>query len=261
MTAFKSFILVAGCLLAPASATQAATIVGLVDGDTLVMFDSENPTVSSVAEVNGVESLVGIDLRPADQRLYGVTPEATIVTLDAASGMATPGVTLGRNLPEGVGAIVDFNPAADKLRFMGTDGTNLRADVDSGAVTVDGSLAFEEKDMHAGETPAIVAAAYVNSYGKPEKTAMYDIDATIVALIQQVSPNDGVLAAIGKLGIEAAESYAFDVQTDAAGNDTAWLAADGMLYRVDLETGKATAVGAIEGLPGTLMDIAVMPAM
>lgn len=261
MPSLKPLLLGATCFLATGAAAQAATLVGLVDGKTLVTIDTESLQVTGVAELSGADSLVGIDLRPSNKMLYGVTPDATIVTLDHATGMATPGVTLEQNLPAGVDAIVDFNPAADKLRFMGTDGTNLRADVDSGAVTVDGSLAFEGSDMHAGETPAIVAAAYINSYGKPEKTAMYDIDATIVALIQQVSPNDGVLKAIGKLGIDAAESYAFDVQTDADGANTAWLAAGGMLYWVDLETGMANPVGAIEGLPGTLTDITAMPAM
>ncbi len=261
MSLFKPMLLAASALLASSAAAQAATLVGLVDGKTLVVFDSETLTVTSVAELSGADSLVGIDVRPSNKTLYGVTPDATVVTLDAASGKATPGVTLEQNLPAGVGAIVDFNPAADKLRFMGTDGTNLRADVDSGKVTVDGSLAFEGKDMHAGEAPAIVAAAYINSYGKPEKTAMYDIDATIVALIQQVSPNDGVLAAIGKLGIAAADDYAFDVESGADGSNTAWLAAGGTLYWVDLATGKATAKGAIEGLPGSLTDIAVLPAM
>ena len=59
-----------------------------------------------------------------------------------------------------------------------TGTTNHRVNVETGEVTVDGGLAFEANDMHAGEAPAIVAAAYINSYGKPETTAMFDIDAT-----------------------------------------------------------------------------------
>jgi hypothetical protein len=35
-----------------------------------------------------------------------------------------------------------------------------------------------------------------------------------------------------------------------------WLAANGALYSVDLKTGKASMVGKIEGLSGTLGDIA-----
>jgi hypothetical protein len=157
--------------------------------------------------------------------------------------------------------VVDFNPAADRLRFM-TGTTNHRVHPDTGAVTVDGALAFEDGDMHKGETPNIVAAAYTNSTGKPEKTAMYNIDATIGALIQQTKPNDGTLKAIGKLGLkEMPANYAFDIQGEEGGKNTAYLAAGKMLYTVDLETGAATEIGSITGAEGELRDITVLPAM
>lgn len=253
--------LAAGTVLGFAASANAAMVVGLVDGGTLVMFDTMKPTVAKTMKVTGTGPLLGIDVRPSNGMLYGVATDGTVVTIDPATGMAKMVSKLDKMPPASASAtaIVDFNPAADKLRFMGMDGTNLRADVDTGKVTTDGKLAFRSEDMHAGEKPAIAAAAYTNSYGKPAKTAMYDIDATIVALIQQVSPNDGTLAAVGKLGIDAARTYALDIQTNAQGRNTAWLAAGDMLYTVDLETGKATGVGVIGGLPGALTDIAVMP--
>ena len=239
--------LAAGTVLGFAASANAAMVVGLVDGGTLVMFDTMKPTVAKTMKVTGTGPLLGIDVRPSNGMLYGVATDGTVVTIDPATGMAKMVSKLDK-MPASASAtaIVDFNPAADKLRFMGMDGTNLRADVDTGKVTTDGKLAFRSE-------------AYTNSYGKPAKTAMYDIDATIVALIQQVSPNDGTLAAVGKLGIDAAQTYALDIQTNAQGRNTAWLAADDMLYTVDLETGKATGVGVIGGLPGALTDIAVMP--
>jgi hypothetical protein len=90
---------------------------------------------------------------------------------------------------------------------------------------------------------------------------MYDIDATITALIHQVSPNEGTLKAIGKLGISPAKAYALDVATTADGKNTAWLVADNALYSVDLMTGKATASGKVEGASGPIRDIAVLPKM
>lgn len=117
----------------------------------------------------------------------------------------------------------DFNPMSDRLRLMAADGTNFRVNPHDGAVTVDGSLAYEDAEMNAGETPAIVAAAYINSIGKPEATAMYDIDATMVGLVQQISPNDGTLAAIGKLGIDGASNYAFDIASTEDLTSTAYL--------------------------------------
>ena len=63
-------------------------------------------------------------------------------------------------LPAGAMATVDFNPAADRLRIIGSDGTNLRANVDDGKVTKDGQLKFADSDMHKGKTPKVVAGAY-----------------------------------------------------------------------------------------------------
>lgn len=263
MTATSPFALRTALVLAAfgatAAAAHAAPAVGLVGGTTLVMFDTETRAVSGTMEVTGVDGLAGIDVRPADMMLYGVSLAGEVVTIDTASGAATVKSTLSEKLSSYEGAIVDFNPMADRLRLMGTDGTNHRVNVDDGMVTVDGSLAFEEADMHAGETPAIVAAAYINSIGKPEATAMYDIDATIVALIQQVSPNDGTLAAIGKLGIDGGSSYAFDIQATEDLTNTAYLVVDNGLYTVDLETGAAESWGAIEGVDGMISDIAILP--
>ncbi len=240
-----------------ATSAYAAPAVGLVDGTTLVMFDTETRAVSGTMEVSGVDGLAGIDVRPADKMLYGVTLSGEVVTIDTASGEATVKSTLSEKLPSYEGAIVDFNPMADRLRLMGTDGTNHRVNVDDGAVTVDGSLAYEAGDMHEGETPAIVAAAYINSIGKPEATAMYDIDATIAALIQQVSPNDGTLKAIGKLGVEGS-TYAFDIASTEDLTNTAYLVVDNTLHTVNLETGAAEAWGAIEGVEGNITDIAIL---
>ena len=260
-TTAAGLIAVAGFATLTAAAA-AAPALGLTGDRTLVMFDTAKPDVTKSMDVAGVDRLLGIDVRPATGEIIGVTTDGTIVVIDPASGAATKKSKMDVMLPVTGNApvIVDFNPVADRLRFM--SGTvNHRVDVDSGKVTVDGPLAFEAKDMHANEKPAIVAAAYTNSAGKPQSTAMYDIDATIVALIRQVSPNDGTLAAVGKLGIDKAESYAFDVQTTADGTNTAWLAAGGKLYTVNLESGKAEPKGEITGARGALRDIAIRPAM
>jgi hypothetical protein len=154
---------------------------------------------------------------------------------------------------------VDFNPAADRLRIIGSDGTNLRANVDDGKVTVDGMLAFNEGDMHKGETPKIVAGAYTNSMKGAKETTLYDVDATIGALVKQAPPNDGKLSAVGKFGIQA-KSYALDIVTTGDKND-AFLMADDTLYSVSLETGKATMIKKIAGVTGAVREIAVMPGM
>lgn len=260
-TLLATAALLASTSLAHADARGALMAVGLSGEKTLHMIDSSTATVTASMDVKGVDGLLGIDLRPATGQLIGVSTNFDIVEIDPKTGMATKISTMDKALPiaDGAPVIVDFNPKANKLRFMsGT--TNHRVDIESGAVTVDGSLAFEGSDMHAGEAPNIVAAAYTNSFGMPDGTAMFDIDATIVALIQQVSPNDGTLSAIGKLGVDGQPSYAFDIATESDGTNTAWLAAGGMLHTVSLENGKVGESWELKGASAALRDITFMTA-
>ncbi|UXS04828.1 DUF4394 domain-containing protein [Agrobacterium tumefaciens] len=263
MNTFR-FALIAStaALTLSAAAASAAPVLGLTGDKTLVMFDTEKPAVSKTMDVTGVDKLVGIDFRPGNKTVVGVTPDHRIVTIDLASGAATEVAKMDKMLTvTDAPVVVDFNPMADRLRFM-TGTTNHRVHPDTGAVTVDGSLAYEDGDMHKGETPVIVAAAYTNSIGKPEKTAMYNIDAKIGALIQQTKPNDGTLKAIGKLGIkDMPATYAFDVQGLDGGKNTAYLIANKTLYTVNLESGAATEVGAVSGLETDIRDITILPAM
>lgn len=248
------------CFLASLTAAAAAPSVGLVGDKTLVFFDTDARSVTETKEVSGIDRLLGIDVRSSNGALIGVTADFTVVEIDPSTGAAKTISTMDTPLPaDGQSVVVDFNPAADKLRFM-AGGVNHRVDVDTGKVTVDGALAFEAGDMHAGEKPSVVAAAYTNSNGKPEKTAMYDIDATIVALIRQTSPNEGKLAAVGKLDLSnPASNFAFDIQTDPDMTNTAWLINGSTLYTVDLETGKATMTGEVSNAGGEIRDLAVLP--
>jgi hypothetical protein len=49
---------------------------------------------------------------------------------------------------------------------------------------------------------------------------------------------------------------AFNIVSTGEDKNDAWLVAGGALYSVDLKSGKATMAGKIEGLSGTLSDIA-----
>jgi hypothetical protein len=253
----KKLVLAAAASLLALSA-HAAPVAGLTGDKTIVWFDTEKPEITKTVEVTGVDRLLGIDLRPGDNKVYGVAADGTIVTIDLESGASTAGAKLSTMLPDGVSASVDFNPMADRLRIMGSDGTNLRAHPDTGEVTTDGALNFEAGDANAEAKPNIVATAYINSHGKPEKTAMYDIGAD-GTFIQQTAPNDGTLKTIGALGVTS-DTYAFDVQTTADGTNTAWLVAGDALYTVDIQTGAATKKADLTGSPGPLRDITVLPA-
>jgi sugar lactone lactonase YvrE len=242
-----------------AGAAQAQTVAALVGDDTLAMVDVKAAKVTKSMKISGASGkIVGIDVRPADGMLYALAVDGTLYTVDA-TGKATQKSKLEKTLADGVMGTVDFNPVADRLRVIGSDGTNLRVNVDDGKVTTDGKLAFAEKDMHKGEMPKIVAGAYTNSMKGAKETVLFDIDATIGALIKQTPPNDGVLNAVGKFGVTTS-SYAFDIATMGDKNEGYLMAGD-TLYTVSLETGKATMVTKIAGVTGAVRDIAVMPAM
>ena len=262
MTPCKCTLLASILLAASAATATAAPILGLSGDKTLVMFDSAKPDVTKSMDVSGVDKLVGIDYRPGTKTVVGVTSDGTIVTIDLASGAATPVGKMDKPLPMADAAVVvDFNPMADRLRFM-TGTTNHRVHPDTGAVTVDGTLAFEEGDANKGATPKIAAAAYTNSFGKPEATQMFNVDTGLGALLQQTKPNDGTLKTIGTLGLASMPANAaFDIQATSDAVNTAWLVAGDKLYTVNLETGAATEAGAITGAPGSITDIAVLPAM
>jgi hypothetical protein len=239
-------------------AQAAGWVIGLVDGKSIVTIDPATRKVASKVDVKGAGTLLGIDVRPADGMLYGVTGDGSIVTIDIKSGQATEKSKLSDMLKAGVTATVDFNPVADRLRVMGSDGTSLRVNVDDGKATVDGSHKFKDGDPNAGKTPKVVAGAYTNSWKGTKATGLYNIDATTSSLVMQAPPNDGVLNTVGSLGIAVSGPVAFNIVALGEERNDAWLAAGGALYSVDLKTGKATMAGKIEGLSGMLTDIAWM---
>lgn len=248
--------------MAIASAAVAAPAVGLVDDRTLVWFETTTGEVMNMVDVDGVERLHGIDVRPADGMLYGVAGNGALVTIDLDTGMATEGEMLSEMLPEGVTASVNFNPVADRLRVMGSDGTNLRINVDTGETLVDGSLHFDDGDMNADAEPNVVATAYTNGVPMetPETTSMWDVDASLGALLRQTAPNDGTLATIGMLGVDA-DHYAIDFEVRGMDDNVLWMVAGNGIYTVDIETGEAVMEAELDGVEGTVRDIAILPAM
>lgn len=246
-------------LMSPIAAT-AGEFVTLSNDATLTVFDSASRKALRTINVSGVKGkLAGIDVRPADNMLYGLLEDGTVVTIDAKTGAATMKSKLETMLSKGVVATVDFNPAADRLRIIGTDGTNLRANVDDGKVTVDKKLNFAEADGNKGKNAMIVAGAYSNSYKGTKETALYDIDGALGVMARQAPPNDGVLNTMGSLGLKSKVS-AFDIASDGNGGNTGWLVAGGALYQVDIASAKTTMVGPLK-TKGAIRDIAVLPAM
>lgn len=232
-------------------AAQAQTIAALTGDATLVHIDAQTRRATKTVAITGADApIAGIDVRPADGQLYALTYSGAVFTIDPATGAATRKSQL-RKPPPANGAVVDFNPVANRLRIIGFDGINLRANVDDGTVTTDKPL-----NIAGGETPRVIAGAYTNSKAGATETTLFDIDAS-GNFLRQAPPNDGVLNKVGALGAAPAV-IAFDIVTTDTGN--AGLAiAGGALHQINLETGAATSQGALRGVRGTVRDIAILP--
>ncbi|HKQ76224.1 MAG TPA: DUF4394 domain-containing protein [Blastocatellia bacterium] len=240
-----------------------ATMFAVTINNTLLNFNPGTPgVINSARFITGLaqsESVVGIDFRPADGRLYALTSASRIYTINTTNGVATPvGAAPFTPALNGVNFGVDFNPVPDRIRVVSDADQNLRLNPNNGAVAgVDGTLAFAAGDANAGQNPNIVGAAYTNNFAGSTTTTLYGIDSNLDTLVTQgsiggapVSPNTGQLFSIGKLNVNTTGLVGFDIApvTNAA---FASLTLEGsrasQLYTINLASGAATLVGAIGG--------------
>jgi len=221
-------------------------LVALTDGNTLVSFDSNNPGASQFTNITGVEgTLLGIDTRPANGSIYGISTANNIYTIDPDSGEATYVSTLDTSFDGGTISGFDFNPVADRLRLVGDNDQDFRINVDTGEVTVDGTLAFAEGDINEGVNPNVTAAAYINSFDGTETTQLYDIDTILNSLVLQDPPNDGTLVTVGDLGIDFDTLGGLEIVSFVEGDNAAFAVSNTRLYSIDLDTGAAKDLGAV----------------
>ena len=222
-------------------------LVALGEDNTLVRFNSANPGDGNVWQAKGVDgTLLGIDVRPATGKLYGLSDAGKLYTINLSTRRATYVSTLSEPFESGALSGVDFNPVADRLRLTGTNGQNFRVDVDTGTVTLDGELAFAESDANAAATPAVTASAYTNSTREtPTVTALYNLDVALDVLLEQNPPNDGTLLTVGSVGFDVAEVAGFDIATGDDGSNAGYALSGSSLYLIDTEAGASTLIGTL----------------
>ena len=244
-----------------ANMEHAVALVAQDDGtaNALVPVDLESGEIwtdkaSRIDGVSGESLLVGIDYRPSDEMLYALDENGTLYTIEMPSkaGKSVSASSVGSadypdtDLIDGVG--FDFNPVADAIRVVTTDGDSFVTSADDGSIVrQDPDAFYMADDDNEGTTPQLSAAGYTNSVPDPSATMLYDIDSDLDVLVQQDADPDSDttsgLTTIGGLGIDANAVNGFDISgTDGAAY--ALLAVDGetKLYRIDLEVGSAMPV-------------------
>ena len=220
--------------------------MALTESGVLLVFPADRPEAAkevSVRELDG--SLVGIDLRPADQQIYGLATTNQIYTIDLSSGEAKLVSSLTVPFDGGTRSGIDFNPQSDRLKLVSAEGQNLRVNVDIGAAAADRSVAYAPGDANAGKRPGVAASAYTSSLPGAATTKLFNIDAANDVLTVQDPPNDGVQVTIGPLGVDFGPVAGFEIVTESSGEDRAYAASGATLYAVDLGSGAAKSLGTI----------------
>ena len=198
-------------------------VYGLTDAGELATFSVDDLTAVTTTPVTGLadgDPLVGIDLRPANRTVVGLTGSGVVYTVDPTTGAATAAGAAIDPALESPTFGFDFNPTVDRIRVDVSTGQNLRLNPDTGAVgtnadtgapTIDGTLAFTEGDANVGATPQVVGAAYTNSIAGATKTRLYVVDSATGSLAIQDPPNDGILNTVGALHVDLNDATSFDI--------------------------------------------------
>ena len=248
-----------GLTVTISTSATAEPVFGVTTTNSLVVFDSATPgttvTLFPVTGLQPMESLLGIDIRPATGTLYGLGSTNRLYTISTTTGAATQVGAAGQFTLTGSVFGFDFNPTVDRIRVVSNADQNIRLHPDTGA------LAGADSALNPGN-PNVVGAAYTNNFAGSTTTTLYDIDSGADALFTQSPPNAGTLNLVGALGVDTGELVGFDIsgQTGFAyASLTAPTGAASQFYSINLGTGAATLIGTI-GLGQTaftLVDIAV----
>ncbi|WP_420403841.1 DUF4394 domain-containing protein [Nisaea sp.] len=239
----------------PAAALE---LIGLTARNQLVLTTDTAPDNSRIVDITGVDTKVlGIDIRPADLALYAVTASGSIYTIDPESGAATLKSKISEPLEAVDNLVVDFNPQADRLRVMASNGQNLRVNVETGAAVVDGRLAYAAGDRNAGKPAGVLAGAYINAFKGATQTQLFDVDSLHGTYVVQDPPNDGVLKTVGPTGLAPGMAVeAIDIFTDLEDEYHGFAVAGRDLYSLTVARGTLTKIGRIASGGGAVIDIA-----
>lgn len=237
-----------------ASTASAESLVAINSNNQISVFDSGNTLGAVFNPIIGAaagKTFIGIDLRPSNNTVYGITTSNEIFTLDAYTGNSSFVAVLSSNVINGnFGYGLDFNPTVDSgtgasLRLVSSNGDNYAVNVNTGAsagaVGVQGNIA-----------KGFTGVSYTNSNAStptviPASTTLYYIDSTNDTLSYANAPfSTPSITTIGALEHDIVKANGFDVLS----NGTAFSAflMDGgtgktILANINLSTGAATKVG------------------
>lgn len=231
-------------------------------GTRMIAFKTSTPEqqdwVRVITGLVGDTYAVGLDMRVQDKKLYVVGDKGGIYTIGIPTAVVTKVSQLQVPL-YGTKFGVDFNPAADRLRIVSDTGQNLAHNLANSQTATNTPLTTD-----GATTQGVSAVAYTNNdLNGATNTTLYDINTNTDQLVIQSPPANGLLVAVGSLGVDAAPNAGFDIFSDLSAGKTisvtgfaTLLSSSGKatFYTVNLFTGETTNVG---DFPIPMGDVAV----
>jgi len=216
------------------------------NGSSISRFDSA--VLGSVTSVpytglQAGETIIGIDIRPANGLLYGIGSTSRLYTINPLTGSALQVGSAGAFTVSGTSFGLDFNPVVDRIRLVSNSEQNLRLNPNDGTLT--------STDTPLNPAGNVVGLAYDrNDNDTTTATTLYGIDsaAGTLVLVGSIngtpnSPNGGIVTTVGSLGLgtNLNEAIGFDI-SGVSGTGFATITTGGIsrLFTINLATGSAT---------------------
>jgi hypothetical protein len=242
----------------------AVTLLGLTSANEIARIDTQDVGAATRVAISGLDAgdrFVGIDLRPGDNRVYGVTLSNRLYTIDSRSGAASFVAALSLPVIDArLGYGIDFNPVADfagaaSLRLTSSSGSNFAINAASGVV---GNAA---SDIGPGNSAVAYSGSTPLPATGPATTALYYIDsATDTLAVASSAFNAPTIARIGALGVDVLNANGFELLADGRAFAALNVDMDSSLvtglYGIDLRSGRATLIGPYQG---TLSGLTLAP--
>ena len=229
-------------------------LVGFTSTNKIARIDTANFAGATATAITGLaagDRFAGIDLRPKNNKIYGVTLSNQPYTVDEMTGATSLVAALSSAvISPSLGYGIDFNPLADfgpnaSLTLINSAGGNFAINATTGAVTTATSIA-------AGFS----AVSYTNSVPLPSvapapPSLNYINSSSDTLRIAPSNFNSPTITTVGALGVDVLKANGFEVLA----NGTAYAALntdDGSslvtgVYSINLGTGAATLVGSYNG--------------
>lgn len=233
---------------------------------------SINPITLPLGAVDG-ETLVALDMRQSDRRLYALSSANSVYRVVSGGGLADFQAELMSDFSPEANYVADFNPTIpamgaqqNRLRLIGDDAFNAVVNIDLLADNVTKSGDIKPDDAE------VVAAAYLNNFRSTTMTRLFVVDRKTASLnVQTVAggqPTDGQLTPQAPLGITLDPDSAVGFDISGRLNQNQLLLARSQssgpftLYRIDTSATRdpLKSVGVLGGAegPDDVQDIAIL---